>query len=148
MIHKVTRAASGFTLIELVIAIAILAIIVGIAIPAYTAQVTKTHRTEGKSELMQVAQALERCYTRFSSYSDTANCPVAAALSGGGSQLTENGHYLITAPTLTATTYTLNAAPQGSQETRDTWCSTFTLTHTGRKDMTGDASWDAARCWN
>lgn len=148
MIQKNIPAGHGFTLIELVIAIAVLAIIVGIAIPSYTAQVTKTHRTEGKSELLQIAQALERCYTRFSRYDDTANCPIANTLSGGGNQPTENGHYLITAPTLTATQFTLNAARQGSQATRDKWCGTFTLTHTGQKGMTGTAEWDATRCWN
>lgn len=141
MTRKKSFTEHGFTLIELVIAIAILAIIVGIAIPSYTAQVTKTNRTEGKSELMQTAQALERCYTRFSAY-DHANCNVSFPIDS------ENGHYQITAPTLSATAFTLAAAPQGTQDARDKWCGTFTLTHTLQKDMTGDAEWDAARCWN
>lgn len=141
MAQRRLRTARGFTLIELVIAIAILAIIVGIAIPAYTAQVTKTNRTEGKSELMQTAQVLERCYTRYSSYNH-ANCNVSFPFDS------ENGHYQITASRHTATAFTIEAAPQGTQDTRDKWCGTFTLTHTGQKDMTGDADWDATRCWN
>lgn len=147
-------SAKGFTLIELVIAIAILAIIVGIAIPAYTSQVVKTNRAEGKSALMQAAQALERCYTRFSSYTDS-QCGVHGQLAGAGI-LSENRHYLVSyAGTPGSTTFTLQSTPQSSQDSnqadRDKWCGTFTLTHTGRRDMEcddGECTWDATRCWN
>lgn len=128
----------GFTLIELVIALAILAIIIGIAVPAYTNQVTKTRRAEGKAVIMSAAQALERCYTRYSSYTD-GNCGVSFPTNS------ENDWYVVTAPTLTATTYTLQAAPQNAQATNDTECANLGLTHTGSKSVSGSGSVDD--CW-
>jgi len=138
------RRADGFTLIELMIAVAVLAIIVGIAIPAYTNQVVKTNRTEGKTAILNAAQALERCYSRFNQYDDTANCPTANTVSGAGIT-TQNEHYLITSTALTATTYTLQAAPQGSQATRDTECANLSITHTGQRAVSG--SGEVTDCW-
>lgn len=134
------KGAKGFTLIELVIALAVLAIIIGIAIPAYTDQVTKTRRAEGKAAVMNVAQALERCYTRFSAYND-GNCNVALPTNS------ENDWYEVDAGDggVTATTFELEATPQDSQATNDTKCATLGLTHTGEKSVSGSGS--VSDCW-
>lgn len=115
---------TGFTLIELLIAIAVVAILVGIAVPAYTEQAVKTRRAEGKAALVEVAARLERCFTRFNAY-DAPACQAAVSVAS------ENGWYLVSAPTLTASAYTLNATPQRAQARDDTRCGTLTLTHTG-----------------
>jgi len=121
----------GFTLIELMIAVAILAIIVGIAIPAYQNQVQKTRRADGQAALFTAAQQMERCFTTTNSY---AACPFTAA--------SQDGFYSISrADSDAAATYTLQAAPQGGQ-TGDP-CGTLTLDHLGRK---GHAD-GATRCW-
>lgn len=127
----------GFTLIELMIAVAILAIIVSIAIPTYERYVVETNRGEGKVVINNVAQGLERCYSRFSQYNDGACTVTLPAVS-------ENGHYSVTAA-LTATTYTLTAAPQGNQATRDAECGSLTLTHTGVRGVTGSGT--VEDCW-
>ncbi len=136
---------SGFTLIELLVAIAILAIVVAVAIPAYTNQVTRTNRAEGKALVMNTAQALERCYTRFSSYLATDGCTVSFPIES------ENGWYSITAASsnLTATTFSIAAVPQGAQATRDTQCGNFILNEQGRRDISstpGDAGL-IRECW-
>jgi len=139
MTRSRARTAAGFTLIELLIAIAILAIIMGIAIPSYTQYVLKSGRTDATSTLLQTAQALERCYTRFSSY-NSDNCAVPATVES------ENEKYDV-AVTTGATTYDLTAAPKGSQ-TNDSECGSFTLDETGQKGAAG--STDAAiieKCW-
>src|SRR5690554_4552906 len=142
MIHLLRgrNAARGFTLIELMVALAILAIVMAVAIPSYTIYVTRSNRTEGKAILMNAAQALERCYTRYSVY-NSANCQVSFPIDS------ENGWYQMAAAdqTINAASYTLVAAPQGTQATRDTDCGSFTLTHNGTRGRSGTA--DIEDCW-
>lgn len=135
---------AGFTLIELMITVAVIAIIAAIAYPAYTDQIVKTRRAEAKASLMTTAQALERCYTRFGAY-NAGGCQTATDLGGGIDS--ENGHYTVTAPTLTANTFTLQAAPQGIQSTKDTLCANFTLAQTGTKGASGSSSNSDRECW-
>lgn len=122
---------TGFTLIELMIVIAILAILTAIAVPIYTNQVEKTRRADAVSSLMATAQELERCFTRTSTYQGCVSSPTDS----------EDGYYEITI-TATATTYDLTAAPQGSQTGDD--CGSFTLDHLGNK---GDGGGTGDRCW-
>lgn len=131
----VSSHADGFTLIELMITIAVLAIIVGIAIPSYTQWVIESNRGEGKVVTMQTAQTLERCFTRFSSYAN-ANCAVA----NGDTINSENALYTVTVASA-ANTFTLTAAPQRA----DPECGSLTLTHTGVRGITGTGTVDD--CW-
>ena len=135
------RSSAGFTLIELMITIAILAIIVGVAIPSYNQYVLESGRADGKSTLLQASQTLERCFTRYSAYND-ANCPLA----DGSTITSENDKYQVTVDS-TATTFDLTAAPQGGQ-TKDTDCGNLTLDHTGRKGAKGGFEDDVVEeCW-
>lgn len=122
----------GFTLIELMITVAILAIIVGIAVPAYNNQVEKTRRADAVSSLLATAQRLERCFTRNNSYS-ASGCP-------SGTFDSEDSFYELTVAA-TATTYTLTATGQGAQDGDS--CSPFTLDHLGNR--AAESTTD--RCW-
>ncbi|WP_458526044.1 type IV pilin protein [Onishia taeanensis] len=68
------RYASGFTLIELMIAVVVIAILASIAYPSYTQYVARANTAEAESRLMEGAAAIERCYTE--SYDYTA-CEIA-----------------------------------------------------------------------
>ena len=136
---KSKTRAKGFSLIELIIAVAIVGILAAIAYPSYQEQVRKGKRTDATGALLDVAQRLERCYTQFNAY-NAAGCVTFPVTS-------PEREYSITAPTLTATTFTLQAAPAaGSSQTSDTNCKNFTYTHTGVKNVT-DSSKDRDYCW-
>lgn len=127
--------ASGFTLIELVIVVAIVAILTAIAVPAYNDQVRKSRRADGKAVALQMVQALERWHTvknTYAGYTGTMESPSGDA----------NPHYEIEASDLTVTTYTVTATPQGGQA--DDKCGTITVDQAGAKTPTGG---DLDDCW-
>lgn len=133
----------GFTLIEVMITVAILAIIVAIALPSYTNYVTRTNRAEGQQLLSETAQALERCFTRFGSYT-AAGCQVSQQAVFPIES--ENGWWALEwdEQDIDAAGFELAALPQGVQATReDGKCESLTLTHRGVRGHTGDSD----RCW-
>lgn len=115
----IARHLRGFSLIELLITLAIMGLLAAVAYPQYTSVVQKSRRADGRMALLQEAQTLERC--KASSYS-YASCSL-------GSSSSPEGHYSITLQT-TASTYVISAAGSGAQA-NDTECSTMTLNQQG-----------------
>jgi len=114
----------GFSLIELMIVVAIVGILAAIAYPAYTSQIRKTDRSDAKAALLAAAQSLERCYTEYNSYTN-AGCPALSATS-------PEGYYAIADDVpRTASTYTLKATPLSGAVVGDTECAKFTLDNKG-----------------
>jgi len=122
----------GFTLIELMIVIAIVGILAAIAYPSYQDSVRKARRGSAQANLVELTSYMERKFTENNVYNSTT---ASATLIASG---ITNDYYLFTLPTFTTTSYTLNAAPQGAQ-TSDS-CGTLTLSHTGAKTP-------ASGCW-
>ena len=129
----------GFSLIEVVIACAALAILSAIALPSYLGSVQKSRRAEAKSALLGAAGQMERYFTERGTYA-------TATLGSGGvyANHSESSYYTLTLANLTATTYTLQAAPAGAQVGDP--CGTMTYTDAGVKGVTG-GSWTVAQCW-
>lgn len=128
------KHVTGFTLIELMIAVAIVAIIVAIAVPAYNDQVRRSRRAAGKAVAMEMVQGLERWHTvnnTYAGYAVTMNSP-----SDG------DPYYIVSPSDLAVTTYTVSAVPQGGQA--EDKCETLTVDQAGTKTPnTGDL----ADCW-
>lgn len=133
--------AAGFTLIELMITVAIIAILASIAYPSYQSHVIKTHRAAAKACLSEMAQAMERHYTSNLTYVGAA--PALGCTTEGGL----DKRYTFSAPTnLTRSTYTLQAIPVStSQQAKDTQCGTLSVNHLGVRDATGTLK--GAGCW-
>lgn len=140
----------GVNLIELMIVVAVIAIIGAIAYPSYLDQVRKTKRADCSGGLVSLANSMERHYSINGSYlgaaaggADTgAPAIFAAACPIDGGDVTYN----LTIQAATASTYTLNAAPVGDQANDE--CGTLAVTNTGNKTVVGAAAgvtWDD--CW-
>lgn len=127
----------GFTLIELMIVVAIVAILVTIAVASYDFAVIKARRSAATGCAMEVAQGLERYYTTSLTYAGPAVVPPCVN--------EQAAFYTIGATATAATTFTVTATPVGSQ-TRDTRCGILTVNQIGAKTESGTAS-DPADCW-
>ncbi|MDZ7854225.1 MAG: type IV pilin protein [Halomonas sp.] len=114
-----TRHSAGFTLIELMIAVAIIGILASIAYPSYQNYVKNARVSDGQAKLMDLAGQLERCFTNEYSYENCVSLPTDS----------EDGYYRITGST-TASTYTLTATHTGNQ-VKDA-CKTMTISQTGQ----------------
>ena len=131
------QSNAGFTLVELMIAVAIIAIIAAIALPLYQNQVEQTRRTTAQADLLELAQWMERRYSNGFDYRDGGNNPV---LPFTQSPQTGTAFYNISfSVNATRDTYTLQAVPTGAQANDD--CGTLTLNDGG---VRGAAQ---AGCW-
>lgn len=134
------RSDAGFTLIELLITMAVAAILVTIAVASYDFATVKTRRGAAKGCLAEAAQAMERHYTASFSY-------LGATLPACSTDVSD--HYTLAFATgePTASTYRIEAVPQGRQASSDTTCGTLSLDNTGVKGA-GDGSNAAIHaCW-
>jgi type IV pilus assembly protein PilE len=129
--------SKGFTLIELMIVVALIGILSAVAFNMYTDNVIASKRSEGRAGLTATAASLEKCKSLYGVYDNLINCPVLATI------MTESNLYSIDTTGRTPTTFTLVATAIGSQ-VRDGDCTTLSLTNTGIKAATGA---DPTVCW-
>lgn len=128
----------GFTLLELMVTVAIVAVLAAIAFPSYQEQMRKSRRADAKQALLEVAQNMEKYFTENARYTATAGsttCPGSSVL------LTRSpeGYYAITG-SCTDNAFTLTATAQGAQS-GDTHCATLTYTQTNVKGGTNGDCW-------
>ena len=144
------KTQKAFTLIELMITVAIVGILASIAYPSYQDSVMKSRRADVKGVLLGLANAMERHFTETNSYLGAAAGPADTGTPAPGIYTipTETASFYtvtIINPT-TASSYTLSAAPGGAQINDK--CGTLTLTHTGVKAIVNGATGVLATdCW-
>ena len=128
----------GFTLVELMIVVAIVGILGAISMSFYGNYVTDANRTDGRMALTVTAASLEKCKALYSIY-NSANCNVAFPVTS------DEGLYTVAATAIAGPTFTLTATPvAGAYQAGDTDCTTLTLTSSGIEGGTGANVND---CW-
>ncbi|HVY81429.1 MAG TPA: type IV pilin protein [Steroidobacteraceae bacterium] len=150
MIH---RRQNGFTLVELMTVVVIVAVLASLAVPSYREYMRRASRSEAKAVLLEDVQFLERIRTVSNAYS----------VNGSGDAITEDSLPVKQSPkegqarynikfvedSLTPTTFTLIAEPIDPGPMAGDKCGTFTVNELGTKGITGGASGvTAADCWN
>lgn len=132
----------GFTLIELMIVVAVVAILGAIAVPSYNEYIRRAHRADARAGLLQAQQWMERAATATGVY-PTGALPAALSWTGDASKRYTIGLSAGNTPSA----YTLVATRRGSQA--GDRCGDFTLTHTGVRDALNlAAGTSAAECWS
>ena len=142
------RRGGGFTLIELMIAVAVVAILAAIAIPSYQSSIRKSRRQDAKTALLDLASREERYFTLNNAY--TNGTAVANSLGYtlpvnlGSAAAPDYIMSVVTPAAATGTTFSLQAVPQGDQV--NDRCGTYTLDNFGNQGNTGNTD-PSSTCW-
>ena len=150
-------AAAGFTLAELMVVVAIAALLLSIAVPSYQAQVRKSHRTEARSALLDLAAREERFFSTSNTYTNS-RLDLGYGVAGDVFPMqVGSGYYQVNIPPPTAANpaavpptqagYTIVATAIGTQ-VGDTSCQSFTVLQTGAQSSLDKGGADStAICW-
>ena len=139
--HESARAGhnAGFTLLELMIVIAVIAILAAIVLPSYQNAVYKGRRADGTTALLDLANRMQRYY------GDNNTFATATIANVGASTTSPQGHYTLSIAAQAVNTYTIQAAPVGAQA-GDAKCGTLTLTSASIRGRSGTEP-DVSQCW-
>lgn len=135
-----TQRQKGFTLIELMLAVTVIAILAGIAMPIYQGQIKASRRSDARTALMNVAQLMERYFTERGTYA-------TATLGSGGLFTTTSsaGYYTLSIVSQDANGFVLKATRAGAQS--GDACGDLTIDQSGTKGVVNATSMTAAQCW-
>ncbi len=134
-----SRRAVGFTLIEIMIVVAIIAVIAAIALPGYQNQIRDSRRADCAAVLTQGRQMMERYYSRQFTYAGAAagtDTPAKCPIDGNDQS------YRLALSNLSATGYTLTATPQNAQAADE--CGALSINQAGVKTVGGST---IDKCW-
>ncbi len=144
-----SKRNSGYTLVELLVTVAIVAALAAVAVPSYRQYVMRAKRADATTALLRVAAMQERFYIQNNTYASTAEMDDAPP-AGLGITGTERGYYTLAIDSADLTTgYTATATVvDGGEQADDTACAAFTVTAQGGRGATdsGGAS-NTDRCW-
>ncbi len=159
MIKVKLGISSGFSLVELMIVIAIIGVLAAVAFPSYQESIKKSRRADAKVGIIAFAAAMERHFTENNNYcdaatggADVANCGTATDTDTGTPSIINpsvpldggTAYYNLTISAVTATTFTLLATRTGAATGDE--CGDFTYTQAGVKGLANNTH-SVATCW-
>ena len=139
------RTARGFTLLEVMVTVAIVGILAAVSYPSYTSYMVRTQRAAATACLTEMGQFMERVYASNLRYDQ--NNGAATALPGVQCRTSLSSRYTISFASGEPTdrSFRVQAVPQGTQATGDAQCATLSLTQAGTKAISGGGT--VANCW-
>ena len=137
----------GFTLIELIIVVAIIGILAGIAWEYFDNAKMRSRRADAITAILKAQQFMEDCYHNTRDYTSSPSCDLPAALA-----TSQKGYYTIAIAASTTDTYELQATPvAGGLQANDKRCAVFSIKSTGDKsgtyDVTTGSNVTNLSCW-
>lgn len=134
------KQAKGYTLMEMMVVVAIVGILLLVAVPSYQSYVESGRRAVAGACLIELSQFMERVYTTSMAYN--LHNGQATALPSTNCQVTLASNYSFALQT-TATTFLLTATPAGTSS-----CGALTINQAGQRSANGDSSAAAIKkCW-
>ena len=148
--RRASQRQVGITMLELLVVVGIIAIVSAVAFPSYIEYIVNTKRTVATSALLQVAERQQQFFIDNKQFTDdltdlgfTAS-PLVLDENGRNTVATDgDAVYSIGLSNVTATTYTITAAPLHSQGSRDTHCASLSLDQSGARANSGGGD----GCW-
>lgn len=137
------RTSAGFSLIELMVVVAIVGILAAVALPSYQAYVVRTQRAAATACLAEMAQFMERVYASNLRYD--LNNAVATALPAAQCRNDIAARYTIALAASAQRTFSVTATPQGAQASADGQCATLSITQAGTRAISGTGT--VPDCW-
>jgi type IV pilus assembly protein PilE len=145
-----TDRQSGFTLIELMIVVVIVAVLASVAFPSYTQYVTRSQRQAGKNILYRLADRQEQYFIDNKQYASNLSTlgyaadTIGVGASGDITTSTDADRiYAVALANTSATSYTVVATPQLHQASKDSACGKLLLTQAGVRSVSGSST----ECW-